>query len=575
LAPWTEQTFSLERSSEKAKDDGQQTFCYFRQVLPVRGNAIGWLLSLAVLLLMQGCAGTERKSSPPASIVAAEGYLGTSRRKDLSREKRIGFLLAAARSSSKEFAQGEAGVRPRNIYNISTAELVALFSAAPHRWNATSAIEGPDAKYRVSFAPGNRKQAIWNPGFFNKILPASTFKEKSLHNVAHPDGFGGTLVGIQKPEDPRKWFLPRMGVSAPLTAVADFKNTSPGLVTVSIALYDPTRRDRVQIGGKERALAADFGAPLAYYPDPWLLEYAALINPTRYEEREGLYLVQPYDPDKIPVVLVHGLMSIPQMWLPVIEEIEEDPELRGKFQFWTFAYPTGDPVALSALRLRVGLGKAYEIYPKTTDMVMISYSLGGLVGKMQVQTTGEAVWNAIFKGDALRLKAELPADSLAKRTLVFKANRRIKRSIFICTPHLGSPLASGPLGQLGRTIVLLPAHVLRRAGHLAKSIAETIGRTGGFLPNSIWGLSPKAPLLLALYPLPIQTPFHSIIGNRGLDKIPIAESSDGVVPYWSSHLPGAVSERIVPAQHVVACQNPVTIEELKRILRLHLKRNKN
>jgi hypothetical protein len=64
---------------------------------------------------------------------------------------------------------------------------------------------------------------------------------------------------------------------------------------------------------------------------------------------------------------------------------------------------------------------------------------------------------------------------------------------------------------------------------------------------------------------------HSIIGNRELDKIPLNDSSDGVVPYWSSRLPGAVSERVVPAQHVTACQNPKTVEELRRILLLHLK----
>jgi hypothetical protein len=110
------------------------------------------------------------------------------------------------------------------------------------------------------------------------------------------------------------------------------------------------------------------------------------------------------------------------------------------------------------------------------------------------------------------------------------------------------------------------------SGNLAgRSLAATIGQRGGFLPNSIWGLSPKSPLLLTLHPLPIQAPFHSIIGNRGLDKIPLKDSSAGVVPYWSSHLPGAVSERVVPAQHVTACQNPKTVEELRRILLLHLK----
>jgi hypothetical protein len=348
------------------------------------------------------------------------------------------------------------------------------------------------------------------------------------------------------------------------------------MVNVTLTLYDPTRRYRATVARKERVLTADFGAPLAHYANPRLLEYAALIDPARYEQREGLYLVQPYDPDKIPVVLVHGLVSIPQMWFPVIAQIEKDPELRGKFQFWTFGYPTGESVALSALGLRDGLRKAYEIYPKTKNMVMVSYSLGGLVGKMQVQTTGDAVWQEAFKDDAARLWAELPPNSLAMRSLVFKGNPRIERIVFICTPHLGSPLATGLLGRFGRDIILAPVRVLQGMGNMAvKSIAASIGPKGRFLPNSIWGLSPKSPLLLSLYPLPVQAPFHSIIGNRGLDKIPLKESSDGVVPYWSSHLAGAVSERIVPAQHVTACQNPETVEELKRILRLHLSATNN
>jgi hypothetical protein len=262
--------------------------------------------------------------------------------------------------------------------------------------------------------------------------------------------------------------------------------------------------------------------------------------------------------------------------VPVIAQLERDPEIRRRFQFWVFAYPTGDPVALSALRLRESLRKVYALYPKVKSMVMVSYSLGGLLGRMQVQTTGDAVWAGVFKGDAARLQAELPSDSLLKRALIFEANPQIKRIVFICTPHLGSPLAAGLLGRFGRSIIQLPARILQKAGHLAaQSLAAALGQKGRFVPNSIWGLSPKSPLLLSLHPLPIEAPFHSIIGNRGLDRIPLKDSSDGVVPYWSSHLAGAASERIVPAQHVVACQNPETIEELKHILRLHLEATKD
>jgi pimeloyl-ACP methyl ester carboxylesterase len=530
------------------------------------------LLILPVLLFVDGCALPEKRVSSPVPIVTGECYLKESRRRNLSKDKRLGFLLAAARISSNELEKGEARARARQLYNASTAEFAVLLNASPNRWNVTTTVEGPDAIYRVSFAPGNRNQAIWDPALFSEILAPSALKEKSLLTISNCEGFGGSVVGVHKPEDPRKWFLPKMGVSAPVTAVADFERTaSRGIVNVTLALYDPTKRDRVFLAREERPLSANFGAPLAYYPDPWLLEYAALLNPMHYGEREGLYFVQPYDPEKIPVVLVHGLMSIPQMWFPIIAQIERDAELRGKFQFWLFGYPTGDPVALLALRLRESLRRVYEVYPKAKNMVMVSYSLGGLLGQMQVQTTGYAAWRGVFKGEAGRLQAKLPPDSLLKRALLFEANPRITRIVFICTPHLGSPLAAGLLGRFGRSIILLPARVLEGAGNLAlKSLAAAVGQKGHFVPNSVWGMSPKSPLLLSLHPLPIKPPFHSIIGNQGLDKIPLKDSSDGVVPYWSSHLAGAVSERIVPAQHVTACQNPETVEELKRILRLHL-----
>jgi hypothetical protein len=61
---------------------------------------------------------------------------------------------------------------------------------------------------------------------------------------------------------------------------------------------------------------------------------------------------------------------------------------------------------------------------------------------------------------------------------------------------------------------------------------------------------------------------HSIIGDRGRGDTP--DSSDGVVPYWSSHLDGARSERIVPSGHP-AHQNKQGMEEVDRILRLNLR----
>jgi hypothetical protein len=49
---------------------------------------------------------------------------------------------------------------------------------------------------------------------------------------------------------------------------------------------------------------------------------------------------------------------------------------------------------------------------------------------------------------------------------------------------------------------------------------------------------------------------------------PAAEGDDGVVKYTSAHIEGVVSELVVRSPH--SCQgNPHTMEEVRRILRLH------
>ena len=58
--------------------------------------------------------------------------------------------------------------------------------------------------------------------------------------------------------------------------------------------------------------------------------------------------------------------------------------------------------------------------------------------------------------------------------------------------------------------------------------------------------------------------YNTIIGDRGRGDSP--NSSDGVVPYWSSHMNGSQSERIVPSGHG-AHQNPQAIAEVLRILK--------
>ena len=93
------------------------------------------------------------------------------------------------------------------------------------------------------------------------------------------------------------------------------------------------------------------------------------------------------------------------------------------------------------------------------------------------------------------------------------------------------------------------------------------------MPNSVDTLAPGNRFVKAINTFPVTTriPYHVICGDRGKGgnrdhTKPVM--SDGLVPYWSSHMDGAVSEKIVPTSHS-AQQHPEAIAEVSRILKLH------
>ena len=192
---------------------------------------------------------------------------------------------------------------------------------------------------------------------FAKLLPTDEIANKRLVSNPPLSGYGGALVGVSIPPNPRELLLPKVGVSAPVTAVVNFsKPAKPGdPLRAILTLYDPAKRNSALVAGEKRPLAADFTAPFGYYPNPGETGILGMLRPGEFLEKEGFFLVQVYDRKKIPIVFVHGLRSVPQMWLPVMAALESDPVLRGKFQFWVFAYPDGDPIAYSALQLRRAL----------------------------------------------------------------------------------------------------------------------------------------------------------------------------------------------------------------------------
>jgi pimeloyl-ACP methyl ester carboxylesterase len=530
------------------------------------------LLLTGILAVSAGCV------SQPASGPLAKAELSLKEAREARSNPQIAaadYLDAAdaALRSDGNRSTGEEQQQARLTYNTACCELALLLQSNRDFWDRTSIVRSSHHIYHLNFAAGSNRAGTWDPAYLDFLRAPKKLRPTSSDGALQRTGWGGVLLGVHKPAEPRKYFLPRDGLAVPVTAVVDFaqsNNQRAGVHDATLNLYRPAERDKVELANVERPLAADLAAPTGYYPNPMLAGLYAMMRPGSFEDRAGLYMLEPYDPDAIPVIFIHGLLSIPQMWRPTIDAIQSDPKLRGRFQFWVFAYPTGDPIILSALRLRQSLARVYQLYPRTKGMILIGHSMGGIVARLQSVNSERVLWDGVFGDDANRLYATLPADSMAKKALIFDANPRVKRLVFICVPHRGSNLATSWVGAIGVSLIRLPRAIIGEAEHVLLAPAlRSIGYKR--LPTGINGLSPRNPLLRSLDAVPITAPYYSIIGDRGRGDSP--NSSDGVVPYWSSHLEGAQSELIVPGPHG-SFALPQTIAELKRILRLDLAASK-
>lgn len=526
------------------------------------------LLLTGILAVASGCV-SQPTSGP---LAEAEVSLKEARQARSNPQIAAADYLDAADAALRWNGSRSAGQGPdqaQQTYNTACRELALLLQSNRDLWDRTSTVHSAHHIYRLRFAGGSRQADTWDPAYLDFLRTPKRVRPTSSSEALQRSGWGGVLLGVHKPAEPRKYFLPLTGLAVPVTAIVDFGQTTSQQASVrdaTLSLYQPSQRDKVELGHAERPLAADLAAPNGYYPNPLLAGLYAMMRPGSYTERAGLYMLEPYDPDQIPVVFIHGLLSIPQMWRPTIDAIQSDPELRGKFQFWVFAYPTGDPIVLSALRLRESLAQVYQLYPRTKGMILIGHSMGGLLARLQSTDSKRVLWDGVFREHADQLYAALPPDSIVKKALIFDANPRVRRIVFICVPHRGSYLATSWVGALGVSLIRLPTAIISRAESiLLNPLLKNIGYNR--LPTGINGLSPRSPLLQPLDSLPINAPYHSIIGDRGRGDTP--NSSDGVVPYWSSHLAGAQSELIVPGPHG-SFALPQTIAELKRILRSDL-----
>ena len=294
------------------------------------------------------------------------------------------------------------------------------------------------------------------------------------------------------------------------------------------------------------------------------------------QEPDGLGMRRPYEPGKVPVVLIHGLWGNPRQWDRMVEDLEADPVLRGRYQFWTFRYASGDSIPYSAHLLRQSLRRARRVFdPDGTDaafdrMVLVGHSLGGILAKMMVQNSGSRLWQTVCGRPIDKVAGPLEDCRLLRQAFCYEPVPEVRRIVFLATPHRGSPLASGLLRGLDTRLCCRLSRFRQAHETLLVSNEPDLFASGfrGELPTSVGELASGHPLLIALCDLGIDPSVrsHSIIAD--LRDPPGTGATDGIVPYSSSHLEGAASELLVHGHHI-CLDEPAVIREARRILIEH------
>jgi hypothetical protein len=210
-------------------------------------------------------------------------------------------------------------------------------------------------------------------------------------------------------------------------------------------------------------------------------------------------------------------------------------------------------------------------------MVILSHSMGGLLTRTAITDPGTKLYDAHFKVPFAQLAPSLKPEGreLIQERLLYKPLTDPKRVVFMAVPHRGSPMANFRGTALLSNLIRLPKTLTvglldATAKSLADSFEGNVAEDQVRPPTALSSLSPKSRGYTGLnqLPLPKKITFHSIVGDNGQGDTPT--SSDGVVPYWSSHVEAVQSEIIIPSNHSVP-NHPEAAAEVRRILFLHLK----
>jgi len=312
---------------------------------------------------------------------------------------------------------------------------------------------------------------------------------------------------------------------------------------LDIHLYNPYRSESTTILGEAYPLAANFSAGYGM----WLAEnqldgvgYLNLITRQQEANLPKLFMLEPYDPDKRVLIMLHGLASSPAAWVNLTNDILNDDKLRENYQVWQIFYPTNLPILENRYQIQQLIETTYQQTDPSgqniasQNSVIISHSMGGIIARMMLSDD-----NLIDDLDRLdeqgalsasekrkirdALKQSFGEEQLQKR-FKLQALPQVDTAVFLSTPFRGTDYADRWFTRALRRIVYLPVGLVKTITDNLATLAiqgdianNPLGAL--YLQNGASQLSNKSSFIQLTKDITIndRITYHSIIANNDAD----------------------------------------------------------
>ena len=312
---------------------------------------------------------------------------------------------------------------------------------------------------------------------------------------------------------------------------------------LDIHLYNPYRSESVNILGDNYQLAANFSAGYGL----WLAEnqldgvgYLNLLTRRQEASLPKLFMLEPYDPNKRVLIMIHGLASSPATWVNLTNDIFNDDKLRDNYQVWQIFYPTNLPILENRYQIQKLLTATYQQTDPSgqnrasKNSVIISHSMGAIItrmmlsddnlaNKLSVLEDKDLLTNASKREIARSLTQAFGNDELSMR---FKLQTlpQVDTAVFLSAPFRGTDYADRWFTRAIRRVIYLPLSVIKTVTDNLATIATQGDLANNplgalYLQNGASQLSNKSSFIQLTKDININNriTFHSIIANNDSD----------------------------------------------------------